>query len=103
MKLRMKILELQEERDGRLVQSMKNQMKIKKTRKLGHIDPRAKKGMLPRRMKSKAKTKRRKVINLEVVAKAKKRAEGQGAEIKVTGTKVMRGEVAPEAEREILT
>lgn len=46
MKPRMRLLKFQEERDGPPAQSMKKQLRVKKTRNLGHIDPKAKKRTL---------------------------------------------------------
>lgn len=102
MRARMRLLKLQEERDGPPTQRMNTQLRVKKTRN-GHIDPRAKRRTLLRRMRSKANTRRRKGINPKAAVKAEKRVGGQKAERRVTNTKVMTEEVAQGAKTEMLT
>lgn len=99
---RMRQLKLQEERDGPPTQSRTTQLRVKKTRKLGHTDPKAKKRTLLRRMTSIANTRLRKEINLEAAVKAEKRVGGQKAERRLTSTKVMIEEVAQGARTEML-
>lgn len=93
---------LQEVRGGPPTQSTNTQRKVKKTRKAAHVDPKAKKGTLARRMRSKVNTKQRRGINLTAAAKVEKRAEGPKAERRLTGIKVRTEEVAQEAETEML-
>lgn len=94
MTLRVRLLKLHEEKDGPLTQGTNTQQRVKKTRILGHIDPKAKKRTMVRRMKSKANTRQRKGINLKAAAKVEKRVGGQKAERRVANTKVMTEEVA---------
>lgn len=84
------------------MQSTNTQRRVKKTRKAAHVDPKAKKGTLARRMRSKVNTKQRRGINLTAVAKVEKRAEGPKAERRLTSIKVRTEEVAQEAETETL-
>lgn len=93
---------LQEVRGGPLTQSTNTQQKVKKTRKAAHVDPKAKKVTLARRMRSKVNTKQRRGINLTAAAKVEKRAEGPKAERRLTSIKVRTEEVAQEAETETL-
>lgn len=93
---------LQEVREGPLTQSMNTQGKVKKTRKAAHVDPKAKKGTLARRMRSKVNTKQRRGISLTAAAKVEKRAEGPKAERRLTSIKVRTEEVVQEAETEML-
>lgn len=93
---------LQEVRGGPPTQSTNTQQKVKKTRKAAHVDPKAKKGTLVRRMRSKVNTKQRRGINLTAAAKVEKRAEGPKAERRLTSIKVRTEEVAHEAETETL-
>lgn len=102
MRPRKRLLKLREERDGPPAQSMSTRLRVKKTRKLGRIDPKAKKTTLSRRMRSIANTRQRKEINLKVAAKAGKRVGGQKAERRVTSTKVMTEEVSLGAKTEML-
>lgn len=98
----MRLIKLQEERDGPPTQSMNTQLRVKKTRNLGHIDPKVKKRTLWRRMRRKAKTRRRKGRHLKAAVKAEKRVGGQKAERRVTSAKVMTEEVARGAKTEML-
>lgn len=100
MKARMR--PLQEVRGGPLTQRMNMQLKVKKTRKAVRVDPKAKKGTLARRMRSKVNTNRRRGINLTAAAKVEKRAEGPKAERRLTSIKVRTEEVAQEAETKTL-
>lgn len=100
MRPRMRLL--QEERDGPPTQSANTQLRVKKTRKLGHVDPKAKKRTLLRRMISKANTRQRRGINLKAAAKAEKRVGGQEVERRLRSTKVMTEEVAQGAKTEML-
>ncbi len=102
MRPRMRLLKLREERDGPPTQSMNTLQRVKKTRKLGHIDPKAKKRTLLRRMRSIANTRQRKEIHLKAAAKAGIRVGGQKAERRVTSTKVMTEEVSLGAKTEML-
>lgn len=102
MKPRMTLPNLQDERDGRLTQSMKTQLRLKKTRKLAHIDPKAKTRTLPRRMRNKTNTRQRKGTNLIAAVRAERRVRGQKAERGRTSTKVMTKEVALRAKTEVL-
>lgn len=97
MRARTKLLKLREERGAPQAPSMKKQLRIKKTRELGHIGPRAETTMLQRRMRSTANTRQRNEINLKAPVKARKKAEDQRVEIKLRSTKVMTGEVGQEA------
>lgn len=98
----MTLLKLQEERGEPPTQSMNTQLRVKKTRKLGHIDPKAKTRTLLRRMRSIANTRQRKEINLKAAAKAEKRIRGQKAERRLTSTKVMTGKAAQRAKTKML-
>lgn len=101
MSPRMRLLKHQKERDGPPTQRV-NTPRVKKTRKLGHIDPEAKRKTLLRRMRSKANTRQRKEINLKAAVKAERRVGGQKAERRVTNTKVMTEEVTQGAKTEML-
>lgn len=103
MRPKMRPTKVQEERDRPPAPSMKTQLRLKKTRKLGLIDLRAKKRILQRRMRSIANTRQGKEINLKVAVKVEKRVEGQKAERRVTSTKMMTGEVVQRAKTEMLT
>lgn len=98
----MRPLNLQEERDGPPTQSMNTQLRVKKTRKLSHIGPKAKKTVLLRRMRSIANTRQRKEKSLKAAVKAEKRVGGQKAEKSLRNTKVMTGEVSQGAKTEML-
>lgn len=93
----MRLLKLQEEKDGPLTQSANTQLRVKKTRKLGHIDPKAKKRRMMRKMRILANTRQRNGINPKAAVKAEKRVGGLKAERRVTSTKVMTEEVAQRA------
>lgn len=97
MKARTGLPKLREERGDPQARSMKKQLRIKKTRKLGHIDPRAETTMPQRRMRSTANTRQRNEINLKVPVKAGKKVEDQKAEIKIISTKVTTGKVGQKA------
>lgn len=104
MKPRTRLLNPQEESDGPPTPSTNTHLRVKKTRKVGHIDPKAKTRIPLRKMRSiAANTRKRKEINLKVAAKAEKRAGGQKAERRVTSTRVMTEEVAHGAKTEMLT
>ena len=90
----MRLLKLQEEKDGPLTQSANTQLRVKKTRKLGHIDPKAKKRTMMTRMRIIANTRQRNGINPKAAVKAGKRVGGLKAERRVISTKVMTEEVA---------
>lgn len=94
MRLRVRLLKLHEEKDGPPPQGTNTQQRVKKTRILGHIDPKAKKRTMLRRMRNRANTSQRKGINLKAAAKAEKRVGGQKAERRVANTKLKREEVA---------
>lgn len=98
MTTRVRLLKLQEERGAPL----KTQLRVKRKRKLGHTDPKAKRRTLPRRMRSKVNTRQRKEINLKAAAKAETRGGGQKAERRITSIKVMTKEVAQRAKIEML-
>lgn len=102
MRTRMRILKVQEERDGPLTQSRNTPLRVRKTRKLGHADPRAVKRRQLRKTISKASTRQKRGINLKAAAKAETRVGGQKAERRLTSTKVMTEEVAQGAETEML-
>lgn len=102
MRTKMKILKVQEERDGPLTQSRNTPLRVRKTRKLGHVDPRAMKRRQLRRTISKANTRQKRGINLKAAAKAETRVGGQKAERRLTSTKVMTEEVAQGAKTEML-
>lgn len=97
MRARTKLLKLREERGAPQAPSMKKQLRIKKTRELAHIGPRAERTMLQRRMRSTANTRQRNEINLKAPVKARKKAEDQRAGINLRSTKVMTREVGQEA------
>lgn len=97
MMTRVRLLKLQEERGAPL----KTQLRVKRKRKLGHTDPKAKKRTLQRRMRSKVNTRQRKEINLKAAAKAET-GGGQKAERRITSIKVMTKEVAQRAKIEML-
>lgn len=99
---RMRLLKLQEESDGPPARSMNTQLRVKKTRKLDLIDPKAKKRTLKRRMRNTANRRQRKAANLKAAVKAEKRVEGQKAERRVTSTKVITRETAQGAKTEVL-
>lgn len=96
------LLKLQEESGGPPTQSMTTPLRVKKTRKLGHIDPKAKKRMLLRRMRSKANTRQRKGTSLKAAVRAETRVGGQKAERRATSIKVTTEEVAQGAKTEML-
>lgn len=102
MRPRVRFPKVQEERDGPLTQSTNTPLRVKKTRKLGHVDPKAMKRRKLRRMISKASTRQRRGINLKAAAKAEKRVGGQKAERRLTSTKVMTEEAAQGAKTEML-
>lgn len=102
MRTKVKILKVQEERDGPLTQSRNTPLRVRKTRKLGHVDPRAMKRRQLRRTISKANTRQKRGINLKAAAKAETRVGGQKAERRLTSTKVMTEEVAQGAKTEML-
>lgn len=97
----MRVLKPQEKRDGSLTQSTNTQLRVKKTRKLGHIDPKAKKRTMMRRMRIIANTRQRNGINLKAAVKAEKRVGGLKAKRRVTSTKVMTEEVAQGAKTKL--
>lgn len=103
MRAKMRLLKLQEERDGPPTRSMNKQLRGKKTRNLGRTGPEAKKRILRRRMRNIANIRQRKEINLIAAAKAGKRVGGQKAERRVTSTKVMTEEVSLGARTETLS
>lgn len=98
----MRLLKLPDEREGPPTQSTNTQLRGKKTRILAHIGQRAKKRTLLRRMKSKVSTRQRRVINLQVAAKAEKRVGGQKAEKSLISIKAMTEEVAQGAKTEMI-
>lgn len=98
----MRLLKLPDEREGPPTQSMNTQLREKKTRNLAHIGQRAKKRTLLRRMRSKVSTRQRRVINLQVAAKAEKRVGGQKAEKSLISIKAMTEEVAQRAKIEMI-
>ncbi len=101
MRPKMKLLKLQEERDAPPTQGRNTQWRVKKTRKLGHTDRKAKKRTMQRRMRSKANTRQRKGINLKAAVKAERRVGGRKAKRKVTNTKLTTEDIAQGAKTEM--
>lgn len=97
----MTLLKLQEEKDEPPTPNMNTQLRVKKTRDLGHVDPKAKKRTQLRRMTSQANTRQRRRINPKAAAKAEKRVGGLKAERRPTSVKVMTEETAQGAKTEM--